>query len=63
MILIVLLAVLLVVAGVGLIYKLPKTPKYILVIFLLAVFTGALLLWLIWLGIMVFGVGPSLKSK
>jgi len=58
----VLIALGLLVACVIGIRKAPKSKSGMVVKVVLGLLSGLILLWLVWLAIMVFGVGPAMKE-
>lgn len=60
-VLVVVALVLLAVCIVG-IRKAPKSKSGMVVKVILGLPSGLILLWLVWLAIMVFGVGPAMKK-
>ncbi len=45
------------------ILKLPKTPGGLVLKIVLGIVLGIILFWLVWLAVMVFFVGPSMRNK
>lgn len=60
--LLVLIALGLLAACIVVIRKAPKSKPGMVVKVILGLLSGLILLWLVWLAIMVFGVGPAMKK-